>query len=86
MPSIIAGQNERDFIIFKLFFRLDAGWSLKTANMNAWTKQPDPMTTEEHQKILEVIEKAEALERAEQERVGQVKYGLDIFFVLFLNI
>ena len=53
--------------------------------MNAWTKQPDPMTTEEHQKILEVIEKAEALERAEQERVGQVKYGLDIFFVLFLN-
>ena len=47
--------------------------------MNAWTKQPDPMTTEEHQKILEVIEKAEALERAEQERVGQVKYGLDIF-------
>ena len=58
------------FIFFKLFFRLDAGWSLKTANMNAWTKQPDPMTTEEHQKILEVIEKAEALERAEQERVG----------------
>ena len=47
--------------------------------MNAWTKQPDPMTTEEHQKILEVIEKAEALERAEQERVGQVKYGLHIF-------
>ena len=51
-------------------YRLDAGWSLKTANMNAWSKQPDPMTAEEHQKILEVIEKAEALERAEQERVG----------------
>ena len=66
----ISVYNEIDFIFFELFFRLDAGWSLKTANMNAWTKQPDPMTTEEHQKILEVIEKAEALERAEQERVG----------------
>ena len=51
-------------------FRLDAGWSLKTANMNAWSKQPDPMTTEEHEMILKVIEKADALERAEQERVG----------------
>ena len=40
--------------------------------MNAWSKQPDPMTAEEHEKILKVIEQAEALEKAEQERVGQV--------------
>ena len=38
--------------------------------MNAWSKQPDPMTAEEHEKILKVIEQAEALEKAEQERVG----------------
>ena len=43
--------------------------------MNAWSKQPDPMTTEEHEKILKVIEQAEALEKAEQERVGQVKFA-----------
>ena len=49
--------------------RLDTGWSIKTANMNAW-KQPEPITSEEHEKILKVVEKAEALEKAEQERVG----------------
>ena len=51
-------------------FRFEFFWSLKTANMNAWSKQPDPMTAEEHEKILKVIEQAEALEKAEQERVG----------------
>ena len=50
--------------------------------MNAWSKQPDPMTTEEHEKILKVIEQAEALEKAEQERVGQVKFG-EVFDVIF---
>ena len=44
--------------------------------MNAWSKQPDPMSAEEHEKILKVIEQAEALERAEQERVGQVEFKL----------
>ena len=53
----------------RLTYRLDAGWSLKTANMNA-QKQLDPITTEEHDMILKVIAKAEALEKAEQERVG----------------
>ena len=61
-----------DYYYVKFYYRLDAGWSLKTANMNAWSKQPDPMTQEEHEKILKVIEQAEALERAEQERVGYV--------------
>ena len=49
--------------------------------MNAWSKQPDPMTTEEHEKILKVIEQAEALEKAEQERVGQVKFS-EVFNVI----
>ena len=44
--------------------------------MNAWSKQPEPMSAEEHEKILKVIEQADALERAEQERVGQVDFKL----------
>ena len=51
------------------FFRLHSGWSVKTANLDKW-RQPDPMSTDEHEKILEVIEKAEAMERAEMQRVG----------------
>ena len=51
------------------FFRLQSGWSVKTANLDKW-RQPDPMSTDEHEKILEVIEKAEAMERAEMQRVG----------------
>ena len=44
---------------------------MKTANLDKW-RQPDPMSTDEHEKILEVIEKAEAMERAEMQRVGYV--------------
>ena len=51
------------------YFRLHSGWSVKTANLDKW-RQPDPMSTDEHEKILEVIEKAEAMERAEMQRVG----------------
>ena len=54
------------------FSRLHSGWSVKTANLDKW-KQPDPMSTDEHEKILEVIEKAEAMERAEMQRVGYVR-------------
>ena len=50
-------------------FRLKSGWSIKTANLNQW-KQPDPLSEDEHQKILDVITQAEMLEKAEQERVG----------------
>ena len=50
-------------------FRLKSGWSIKTANLNQW-KQPDPLSEDEHQKILDVITQAEQLEKAEQERVG----------------
>lgn len=49
--------------------KLHSGWSARTAHLNQW-KQPDPISTEEHDMILKVIEKAEALERAEQQRVG----------------
>ncbi len=44
---------------------------MKTANLDKW-KQPDPMSTDEQDKIREVIEKAEAMEKAEMERVGYV--------------
>ena len=71
------GNKYMDYQNVKFYYRLDAGWSLKTANMNAWSKQPDPMTQEEHEKILKVIEQAEALERAEQERVGYVNLQKD---------
>ena len=56
----------------KSFFpcsRLQSGWSVKTAHINQW-KQPEPISTDEHDKILQVIEKAEAMERAEMQRVG----------------
>ncbi len=49
--------------------RLQSGWSVKTANLNQW-KQPEPISNDEHDAILKVIEKAEAMERAEMERVG----------------
>ena len=42
---------------------------MKTANLNQW-KQPDPMSTDEQEKIRKVIEAAEEMERAEQARVG----------------
>uniref|UniRef100_A0A0K2TYP3 Rabphilin 3Alike (Without C2 domains) [Octodon degus] n=1 Tax=Lepeophtheirus salmonis TaxID=72036 RepID=A0A0K2TYP3_LEPSM len=51
--------------------KLKSGWSVKTANLNQW-KQPNPMSTNEHELILQVIEKAEAMERAEQQRVGRL--------------
>ena len=60
------------FTSFLPFSRLHSGWSVKTANLDKW-KQPDPMSTDEHEKILEVIEKAEAMERAEMQRVGYVR-------------
>ena len=56
-------------IIFPLFFRLHSGWSVKTANLNQW-KQPEPMSSDEHERILKVIEKADELEKAEMHRVG----------------
>ena len=54
--------------------------------MNAWSKQPDPMTQEEHEKILNVIEQAEALERAEQERVGYVNLSKFLISMLSMNV
>ena len=53
-----------------LFFRrLQSGWSVKTAIMNKW-KQPEPISAEEHEKIRQVVEKAAALEKSEEERLG----------------
>ena len=66
-PSSQRGENR--LISLLSSFRLHSGWSVKTANLDKW-KQPDPMSTDEHEKILEVIEKAEAMERAEMQRVG----------------
>lgn len=42
---------------------------MKTAIMNQW-KQPEPISAEEHEKIRQVVEKAEAMEKAEEERLG----------------
>lgn len=56
--------------------KLHSGWSVKTANLNQW-KQPDPMSTDEHDLILKVIEKAEALEKAEMQRVGKLVERLE---------
>ena len=51
------------------FRRLQSGWSVKTAIMNKW-KQPEPISAEEHEKIRQVVEKAAALEKSEEERLG----------------
>lgn len=66
------GKTQTIFHFSFPFCRLHSGWSVKTANLDKW-KQPDPMSTDEHEKILEVIEKAEAMERAEMQRVGYVR-------------
>ncbi len=39
--------------------------------MNQW-KQPEPISAEEHEKIRQVVEKAAAMEKAEEERLGYV--------------
>ena len=44
------------------------GWSQRTSSLNQ-PKQSKQISTDEHKKILEVIEKAEAEERAEKKRV-----------------
>ena len=51
--------------------KLDAGWSVKTASMNHF-KQPEPISAEEHEQIRQVVEKAEALEMAEEQRLGRL--------------
>ena len=51
--------------------KLQSGWSVKTAIMNQW-KQPEPISAEEHEQIRQVVEKAEALEKAEEERLGRL--------------
>ena len=54
---------------FYFFPRLQSGWSVKTAIMNQW-KQPQPISADEHEAIRLVVEKAEAMEKAEEERLG----------------
>ena len=56
-------------IIPRNYFRLHSGWSVKTAKINQW-KQPNPLSADEHKVIVDVIQKAEAMELAEQKRVG----------------
>ena len=59
--------------------RLHSGWSVKTANLNQW-KQPEPMSSDEHERILKVIEKADELEKAEMHRVGWVSLLRTLYF------
>jgi hypothetical protein len=77
-PDIFGGKIFRGIFpgnnVQKIGPRLKSGWSIKTANLNQW-KQPDPLSEDEHQKILDVITQAEMLEKAEQERVGYVMYS-----------
>ncbi len=58
------------------FSRLHSGWSVKTANLNKWN-QPEPMSNDEHEKIRLVMEKAEAEERKEQQRLGRLVERLE---------
>ena len=48
--------------------RLHSGWSVKTASLNQW-KQPDPLSSSEQQMIVEVIQRAEMMEKAEKTRL-----------------
>ena len=48
--------------------RLHSGWSVKTATINQW-KQPEPLTTSEQQMIVDVIKRAEQMEKAEKTRL-----------------
>ena len=48
--------------------RLHSGWSVKTATINQW-KQPEPLTSSEHQMIVDVIQRAEQMEKAEKTRL-----------------
>ncbi len=62
-------MSERNSNATLLSCRLHSGWSAKTANLSQW-KQPDPITAEEHEKILKVIERAENMDMAEMHRIG----------------
>ena len=64
VTSLLFCQNDSP-----IFPRLQSGWSVKTAIMNQW-KQPQPISADEHEAIRLVVEKAEAMEKAEEERLG----------------
>ena len=48
--------------------RLHSGWSVKTASLNQW-KQPEPLSSSEQQMIVDVIQRAEMMEKAEKTRL-----------------
>ncbi|KAG8282116.1 hypothetical protein J6590_043661 [Homalodisca vitripennis] len=50
--------------------RVGAGWSVKTQHNQTYKQQPEALDEAEKQIILEVIQRADALDSLEQERVG----------------
>ena len=56
-----------DNLLFS-FLRLHSGWSVKTASLNQW-KQPEPLSSSEQQMIVDVIQRAEMMEKAEKTRL-----------------
>lgn len=51
--------------------KLHSGWSVKTATINQW-KQPDPLSSSEQQMIVDVIKRAEQMEKAEKQRLERL--------------
>jgi len=50
--------------------KLQTGWSVKTHSLQTLSKKPEALNIQEKQTILEVIKRAESLEKTEQQRVG----------------
>lgn len=50
--------------------KLQTGWSVKTHSLQSLAKKPEALNVQEKQTILEVIQRAESLEKVEQQRIG----------------
>ena len=72
MPAQIATNFNQNISMKKTIMftivRLHSGWSVKTATINQW-KQPEPLTSSEQQMIVDVIQRAEQMEKAEKTRL-----------------
>ncbi|XP_046683642.1 uncharacterized protein LOC124369634 [Homalodisca vitripennis] len=60
-----------------LLAKVGAGWSVKTQHNQTYKQQPEALDEAEKQIILEVIQRADALDSLEQERVGRLVDRLD---------
>ncbi|XP_065334812.1 rabphilin-3A isoform X2 [Cloeon dipterum] len=57
--------------------KLQTGWSVKTHSLHSLSKKPAALNEQEKQIILDVIKRAETLEKTEQQRIGRLVHHVD---------